>query len=75
MSLSAQQILEELRSRGAMLRRDGDRLVLRAGDRAIPQSLVAQARSAKHNLLTPLEQGGDRVTPRGSRPLPTTKKF
>src|SRR5215472_15272084 len=83
MSVSAQQILlRELRSRGAVLKRDGDRLTLRAVDRAIPQSLVEQTRGAKQDLITLLDRENDLLKPRGgltcsqcNRQTPTTKNI
>jgi hypothetical protein len=47
----ARNIIRELQALDARLERDGDRLVLRAGSRPVPQSLVHQARDAKQELL------------------------
>jgi hypothetical protein len=47
--------MRELWALGARLERDGDRLILRAGSRPIPQPMVQQARNAKRELLTLLE--------------------
>jgi DNA polymerase len=45
------EVLRELRRLGATLKRNGDRLTLRAGSRPIPQSLVEQVREAKQDIL------------------------
>jgi hypothetical protein len=44
-------ILQKLRALGARIESNGDRLVLRAGKRPVPQSMVEEARTAKAELL------------------------
>jgi hypothetical protein len=74
---AARNIVRELQALGARLVRDGDRLILRAGSRPIPQLLVQQARDAKRELLALLDQR-DQLTalrmPREDGLFPTSKK-
>ena len=74
-SLSAAgNIIRELQALGAHLVRDGDRLILRAGSRPIPQLLVQRARDAKRELLALLDQHAALRMPREDGLFPTTKK-
>jgi hypothetical protein len=45
-------ILQKLRALGARVESDGDRLILRAGKRPVPEPLVEEVRAAKAELLT-----------------------
>jgi hypothetical protein len=71
---AARNIVRELQALGARLVRDGDRLILRAGSRPIPQLLVQQARDAKRELLALLDQPAALRVPREDGFSPTTKK-
>src|SRR5690242_10870839 len=51
MSAQAVRILSQLAAFGARLERDGDRLVVTAGERRVPAHLVQQARAEKPALL------------------------
>jgi hypothetical protein len=73
---AARNIIRELQALGAHLVRDGDRLILRAGSRPIPQLLVQRARDAKRELLA-LDQRDQLAAlrvPREDRLSPTIKK-
>jgi len=59
----ARNIIRELQALGACVRRNGDRLILRAGSHPIPQSLVEQARDAKQDILALLGPGGALTPP------------
>jgi len=69
----ARNIIRELRALGARLERDGDRLILRAGSRPIPQPLVQQARDAKRDILALLGPPGTLSPPNGDAISPTSK--
>jgi hypothetical protein len=71
---AARNIVRELQTLGARLVRDGDRLILRAGSRPIPQLLVQQARDAKRELLALFDQPAALRVPREDGLFPTTKK-
>ena len=71
---AARNIIRELQALGAHLKRDGDRLVLRAGNRPIPQPLVQQARDAKRDILALLDSVGTLRPPSGNAVLPTSQK-
>ena len=64
---AARNIIRELQALGARLEGDGERLVLHAGSRAIPQPLVQQARDAKRAILTLLGATIAPSTPAGNR--------
>jgi hypothetical protein len=69
---AARNIVRELQALGARLVRDGDRLILRAGSRPIPQLLVQQARDAKRELLALLDQPAALRVPRQGAVFPTS---
>jgi hypothetical protein len=75
--VSTLQILRDLRALGAVLKRDGDRLILRAERRPIPQFLVERARAAKKELLMALDAEAARAiqTPPTQNAEPTTQIF
>jgi len=52
---AVRDILCDLAELGATLRPNGDRLILRAGPRAIPATLVGRIRQAKAELLVTLD--------------------
>jgi hypothetical protein len=71
---AARNIIRELEAIGAHLVRNGDRLILRAGGRPIPQLLVQRARDAKRELLALLDERAAVRVPREDGLFPTTKK-
>jgi hypothetical protein len=71
--VSARNIIRELQALGARLERDGDRLILRAGSRLIPQLVVQQARDAKQELIALLDETAALSVPRREGPFPATK--
>jgi hypothetical protein len=75
---TARNIIRELQALGAHLARDGDRLILRAGRRPVPQHLVERARDVKREMLALLdERGAKDATLRVPREIglsPRTKK-
>jgi hypothetical protein len=48
---AAADVLKRLRALGARIESDGDRLILRAGKRPIPEPLVEEVRTAREGLL------------------------
>lgn len=64
---AARDIIRELQALGARLEADGERLVLHAGSRAIPQPLVQQARGAKRAILALLGATIAPSAPAGNR--------
>jgi hypothetical protein len=58
---AAGEVLEALASIGATLRPAGDRLVLRAGEIGVPDSLVKRIRHTKADLLAVLAVRNDRL--------------
>ena len=69
----ARNIVRELQALGAHLKRHGDRLVLRAGNRPIPQPLVQQARDAKRDILA-LFDSVDTLRPISGYSVPLTSQ-
>ena len=69
----ARNIVRELQALGAHLKRHGDRLVLRAGNRQIPQPLVQQARDAKRDILA-LFDSVDTLRPISGYAVPLTSQ-
>jgi hypothetical protein len=72
--LSARNVLRELQALGAHLERNGDRLILRAGSRRIPQVLVQRAREAKQDLFALLGSVDTGSSPSGVAGLPTSQR-
>ena len=70
----ARNIVRELQALGAHLKRHGDRLVLRAGNRQIPQPLVQQARDAKRDILALLDSVDTLRPTSGNAVLLTSQK-
>jgi hypothetical protein len=66
----ARNIIRELRALGARPERNGDRLILRAGSRPIPQPLAQQARDAKRELVAFLGRASPLRPPRSKEPFP-----
>jgi hypothetical protein len=72
---AAHDLLADLAGIGAAIKPAGERLVLRAGQTAIPAALVSRVRAAKADLLVTLAGGANRPNPRGDngydrKPLP-----
>jgi hypothetical protein len=55
-------LLDDLASIGATIKRAGDRLILRAGLTAIPAALVGRVRAAKADLLATLASSADTIS-------------
>jgi len=69
----ARNIIRELQALGARLERDGDRLILRAGKRRIPQLVVQQARDTKQELIALLDERAALSPPSQNGGFPTIK--
>lgn len=62
MSTPVQDLLSRLAGLGAMVERQGDKLVLRAGIAPVPRDILAAVRQRKEELLDALSPDAERDT-------------